>query len=147
MTRKPVVAKGFCTEQEITLTHNKLETLLGRDHAFVDRIYYCPHHPEKGFAGERAELKIHCACRKPNPGMVQQAVRDLNIDLESSWFIGDTTTDVQTAHNAGLRSILLRTGHAGKDAKHDARPDYVFDTLTEAVDFIVDRETFKSPTP
>ncbi len=147
VTNQPVVAKGFCTTQEIKLTHNKLETLLGREHAFVDRIYYCPHHPEKGFAGERVELKINCECRKPNPGMVLQAARDLNIDLKSSWFIGDTTTDVQTAHNAGVRSILLRTGHAGKDAKHDARPDYVFDTLTQAVDFIVDRETFNPPTP
>jgi len=137
VTNQPVIAKGFCTEEDLQNIHNKLETLLGHEHAFVDRIYYCPHHPEKGFAGERAELKIDCECRKPKPGMVLQAARDLNIDLAQSCLIGDTTTDVQTACNAGVKSILVRTGHAGKDGKYSARPDYSFDTLAEAVDFVL----------
>jgi histidinol-phosphate phosphatase family protein len=137
ITNQPVIAKGFCTEEDLQNIHNKLETLLGREHAFVDRIYYCPHHPETGFAGERAELKIDCECRKPKPGMLLQAARDLNIDLAQSWLIGDTTTDVQTARNAGVRSILVHTGHAGKDGKYSARPDYSFDTLGEAVDFVL----------
>jgi histidinol-phosphate phosphatase family protein len=137
VSNQPVVAKGFCREADVQAIHNKLETLLGREHAFVDRIYYCPHHPEKGFAGERADLKIDCACRKPKPGMVFQAAKELNIDLAQSWFIGDTTTDVQTARNAGVKSILVRTGHAGRDAKHAAAPDYSFDTLNEAVDFVL----------
>jgi histidinol-phosphate phosphatase family protein len=141
VSNQPVIAKGFCAESDVQAIHNKLETLLGREHAFVDRIYYCPHHPEKGFAGERVELKIDCECRKPKPGMLLQAARELNIDLAQSWLIGDTTTDVQTARNAGLKSILVRTGHAGKDAKYAARPDYSFDTLGEAVDFICSRES------
>ena len=132
-----MIAKGFCTEADVQTIHNKLETLLGREHAFLDRIYYCPHHPEKGFPGERPDLKIDCACRKPKPGMVAQAAKDLNIDLRQSWFFGDTSTDIQTARNAGVKSILVRTGHAGKDQKHSAQPDYSFDTLREAVDFIV----------
>ena len=103
VTNQPVVAKGWCTEAELQNIHNKLETLLGREHAFLDRIYFCPHHPEKGFPGERVDLKIDCACRKPKIGMVQSAVADLNIDLKQSWFIGDTTTDVQTARNAGVK--------------------------------------------
>jgi D,D-heptose 1,7-bisphosphate phosphatase len=137
ITNQPVVAKGFCTEADIQQIHNKLETLLGREHAFLDRIYYCPHYPQKGFPGERPELKIDCECRKPKPGMVLQAQRDLNIDLANSWFIGDTTTDIQTARNAGVKSILLRTGHGGRDGKHDATADFVFDSLLAAVQFIV----------
>jgi histidinol-phosphate phosphatase family protein len=137
VTNQPVVAKGWCTEAELQNIHNKLETLLGHEHAFLDRIYFCPHHPEKGFPGERADLKINCDCRKPKIGMVQSAVADLNIDLKQSWFIGDTTTDVQTARNAGVKSMLVRTGSAGKDGKHDAKADFTFDTLNEAVDLIL----------
>ena len=137
ISNQPLIAKGFCMESDVQAIHNKLETLLGREHAFIDRIYYCPHHPEKGFAGERADLKIDCACRKPKPGMVLQAAKDLNIDLAQSWLIGDTTTDLQTARNAGVKSILVRTGYAGKDAKYPGQPDYSFDTLGEAVDFIL----------
>ncbi|HXT12296.1 MAG TPA: HAD-IIIA family hydrolase [Candidatus Angelobacter sp.] len=141
VTNQPVVAKGWATEAELQNIHNKLETLLGREHAFLDRIYFCPHHPEKGFAGERPDLKIDCACRKPKPGMIQNAVADLNIDLKQSWLIGDTTTDLQTAKNAGVKSILVRTGSAGKDGKYDARPDFTFETLNEAVDFILSQKT------
>jgi D,D-heptose 1,7-bisphosphate phosphatase len=141
ITNQPVVAKGWCTEAELQNIHNKLETLLGREHAFLDRIYFCPHHPEKGFPGERADLKIDCDCRKPKIGMIRSAVADLNIDLKQSWFIGDTTTDVQTARNAGVKSILVRTGSAGKDGKHDARPDFTFETLNEAVEFILSQKT------
>ena len=137
VTNQPVIAKGFCTEADLQLIHNKLETLLGREHAFLDRIYFCPHHPEKGFPGERAELKIECDCRKPKPGMLLQAQRDLNIDLAQSWMIGDTTIDVQTARNAGVKSILVRTGHGGGDGKHSATPDFTCDTLLDAVRFII----------
>ena len=137
VTNQPVIAKGFCTEADLQLIHNKLETLLGREHAFLDRIYFCPHHPEKGFAGERAELKIACDCRKPKPGMLLQAQRDLNIDFAQSWMIGDTTIDVQTARNAGVKPILVRTGHGGGDGKHTVEPDFTCDTLLDAVRLII----------
>jgi len=136
ISNQPIIAKGFCREADVQAVHNKLETLLGAEHAFLDRIYYCPHHPEKGFEGERAELKIVCDCRKPGVGMIERAVRDLNVDLKQSWLIGDTTTDLQTAKNAGLRSILVRTGYAGEDNKYPARADHVCDTLGEAVEQI-----------
>jgi histidinol-phosphate phosphatase family protein len=136
-TNQPVIAKGWCTEAELQRMHNKLETLLGQEHAFLDRIYFCPHHPDSGFAGERKELKIRCDCRKPAIGMIHQAVAELNIDLKQSWLVGDTTTDVLTARNAGLKSALVRTGAAGKDGKYAVEPDFVFDTLAQAVDFIV----------
>ena len=137
ITNQPVIAKGFCTEAELQQIHNKLETLLGREHAFLDRIYFCPHHPDKGFPGERVELKINCDCRKPRPGMILQAQRELNLDLGQSWLVGDTSTDVQTARNAGVRSILVRTGHGGADGKHDAQPDAVCNDVLEAVRLII----------
>jgi D,D-heptose 1,7-bisphosphate phosphatase len=139
ITNQAVVAKGFCTEADVELTHRKLETLLGRAHAFLDRIYYCPHHPEKGFAGERPELKIDCACRKPNAGMVLQAVKDLNLDLTRSWLIGDTTVDLMTAHNAGLKSVLVRTGHAGGDGNFPIPPTFTAENLLDSVRLILAR--------
>ena len=137
VTNQPVIAKGWCDEAEMQRMHNKLETLLGIEHAFLDRIYYCPHHPDGGFEGERKELKIRCDCRKPGIGMIQRAVAELNIDLAQSWLVGDTTTDMQTAKNAGLRSILVRTGSAGKDGKHQAQPDFVAENLLEAVKIVL----------
>ena len=133
VTNQPVIAKGFCDETELQKIHNKLEPLLGREHAFIARIYFCPHHPEKGFPGERSELKIACDCRKPKIGMIEKAVTKLNIDLTQSWLIGDTTTDLQTAKNAGLKSVLVRTGSAGRDGKFSAPPDFTADNLLDAV--------------
>lgn len=137
VTNQPVVAKGFCTEADVAAIHNKLETLLGREHAYLDRIYWCPHHPEKGFAGERADLKIDCDCRKPKPGMVLQAAKDLNLDLKNCWFAGDSTTDIETAKNAGVKSILLATGHAGKDDKFKAEPECTAANLLDSIRLIV----------
>lgn len=137
ISNQPIVAKGFCRETDVQAVHNKLETLLGKDHAFLDRIYYCPHHPERGFEGERLELKIECECRKPRIGMIHRAVNELNIDLGRSWLIGDTTTDLQTAKNAGVKSILVRTGYAGKDGKYAAQADHVCDTLNEAIAIVL----------
>lgn len=145
VTNQPVIAKGWCDETEMQRIHNKLETLLGIEHAFLDRIYYCPHHPDAGFEGERPELKIRCACRKPGIGMIQQAAADLNIDLAQSWLIGDTTTDMQTAKNAGLRSILVSTGAGGKDGKHAALPHQTFDNLGAAVKFILEQDASAQP--
>jgi histidinol-phosphate phosphatase family protein len=139
VSNQPVVAKGFCTEAEVELAHRKLQTLLGREHAFLDRLYYCPHHPEKGFAGERPELKIECDCRKPKPGMIFQAARDLNLDLKTSWLIGDTTVDIETARNAGLKSVLVRTGHAGQDQKFSIQPTLTAENVLDAVEQILAR--------
>jgi D,D-heptose 1,7-bisphosphate phosphatase len=137
VTNQPVVAKGFCTEADVASAHRKLETLLGREHAFLDRIYYCPHHPEKGFAGERPELKIQCECRKPRPGMLLQAASELNLDLAASWMVGDSTTDLETARNAGVKSVLLRTGHAGGDGKFPGLPDLTAENMLDAVNQIL----------
>ena len=140
LTNQAVIAKGWCSEQELQRIHNKLEMLLGREHAFLDRIYFCPHHPEKGFAGERHDLKIDCDCRKPKIGMVLRAAKDLNLDLRRCWLIGDSTTDLQTAHNAGVKSILVRTGRAGQDGRYSVTADQVFDSLADAAAFVLSQD-------
>jgi HAD superfamily hydrolase (TIGR01662 family) len=116
-----------------------LESLLAREHAFLDRIYWCPHHPQKGFPGERPELKIDCACRKPKPGMLLQAREDLNLDLAACWLIGDTTIDLETGKNAGVKSILVRTGHGGQDGKFKAAPEFTANNLLDAVRLLLAR--------
>ena len=80
---------------------------------------------------------MDCGCRKPKPGMVLQAAADLNIDLAHSWMVGDSTADLAAARAAGVKAILVRTGHAGQDGKHAAAPDFVFDNLEQAVQFIL----------
>ena len=106
-TNQPVVARGDCTEAELRVIHNKLETLLGAEGAFLDAIYYCPHHPHGGFAGERAELKIDCKCRKPGTGLIEQAVSEWTIDLRRSWLIGDSTSDIAHGTSRRRRQIPL----------------------------------------
>ncbi len=144
VTNQPVVARGECTETGLKAIHNKMESLLGAQGAYLDGIYLCPHHPHKGFPGERPELKTLCSCRKPETGLIDRAVRDLNLDLSCSWFAGDSTTDVQTAANAGVRSILLRTGFGGNDGVYSAKADYVFADLSAAVNFLLSGPWFNS---
>lgn len=107
VTNQPVIARGEVSPQELAEIHNKLETLLGREGAYIDALYYCPHHPDKGFAGERPEYKIECACRKPRPGMLLQAAQDYNIDLSESWMIGDGSNDIKAGQAAGCKTVLL----------------------------------------
>lgn len=138
VTNQPVVARGDCTVEGLERIHARLDSLLGRSGAYLDALSYCPHHPDRGFAGEVASLKISCACRKPGTGLVDRAVAELGVDLARSWMIGDTTTDIELARRCGLRSILVRTGHAGRDRKFAGRPDFVVPDFAEAVDFILD---------
>jgi len=139
VTNQPVIARGECSLDTLQVIHNKLETLLGQQGAFVDRIYFCPHHPDKGFPGERPELKIDCDCRKPNTGMIEQAAKDFNLDRGRSWFIGDSSVDIEAARRSGIRSILVETGHAGLDHRHWAAANATVPDLAAAVSFILDR--------
>jgi histidinol-phosphate phosphatase family protein len=136
ITNQPVVAKGWCSFEELNKIHNKMQTELGYNNVFLDRIYYCPHHPDHGFDGEIEELKIDCHCRKPKIGLIEKAVSDYNIELDGSFFIGDTTTDIKTANNAGISSLLVKTGHAGMDMKFKTKPTYICDDLLSAVEKI-----------
>lgn len=107
VTNQPVIARGEVTWDELERIHNKLETLLGLEGAYLDAIYFCPHHPHKGYEGEILELKFDCDCRKPKPGMLLQAAKDFNIDLSASYMVGDSESDMLCGKNAGCTSELV----------------------------------------
>lgn len=106
VTNQPVIARGDCTWEDLRQIHDKMETELGKEGAFVDAIYVCPHHPDKGFAGERPEYKYECNCRKPKPGLLLQAAKDFNIDLSQSIMIGDSERDIEAGQNAGCKTVI-----------------------------------------
>ncbi len=137
VTNQPGLAKGFFTETDLEEIHRELETQLGAEHAYLDAIYHCPHHPEAGFAGEVPALKITCDCRKPATGLVERAVRELNIDRSRSFFVGDSTTDLLTGRNAGLRTVLVRSGYGGRDGRFEVGTDFVADDLAGAVAYVL----------
>lgn len=137
VTNQPMVARNLCDISDVHAIHNKMETLIGMGQAYVNNIYFCPHHPDKGYPEENLLFKIRCDCRKPATGMILRAVEEYNVDIETSWIIGDTTTDIQTGKNSGLRTILVRTGKAGKDGKHPVVPDCIFDNVKDAVEHII----------
>lgn len=143
VTNQPVIARGEVTEEELEEIHKKMETLLGLDGAYIDDIYYCPHHPDKGFEGEIPELKIECDCRKPKTGMLEKAAREHNIDLSSSIMIGDSTLDIKMAENAGMQSILLKTGQKGEDGKYDVSPTLIAEDLNDAINKIIYKKVSK----
>lgn len=107
VSNQPVIARGDCTFEQLRAIHDKMETLLGQEGAFVDAIYYCPHHTDKGFEGERPDYKFDCNCRKPKPGLLLQAAREWNIDISQSYMIGDSDRDVEAGHAAGCRQSFL----------------------------------------
>lgn len=115
VTNQPVIARGEVSLEELEAIHNKMETLLGQEGAYMDAVYFCPHHPHKGYAGERPEYKVDCACRKPKPGMLLQAAADFNIDLSQSWMIGDGENDVKAGKAAGCKTALIGSGDYGQD--------------------------------
>lgn len=136
VTNQPVIARGEVTVEELQTIHNKLETLLGEDGAYIDGLYYCPHHPDSGFEGEIPELKIECGCRKPKPGMLLQAARDFNISLDKSYMVGDSKDDIAAGKNAGCRTVLLTGGGAGADNVDACGQDYTFNSLLDFADNI-----------
>lgn len=137
ITNQPVIARGECSFEELHNIHNKLKTLLGEKGAFVDDIFYCPHHPDKGFEGEVPELKFDCECRKPKTGMINEAVDKYNIDLSKSYMVGDSTMDLELARNAGVKSVLVDTGFAGNDGKYDRSCDIEAKDLLDAIEKII----------
>jgi histidinol-phosphate phosphatase family protein len=141
VSNQPVIARGGCTETELRKIHNKLEWLLGENGAFVNGIYYCPHHPDKGFAGERPELKMACSCRKPATGLLDLASRELNINTGRSWLVGDSARDIEAANNFGIRSALVRAGSSTVENLGRCKPDLQCDTLLDATELILNKST------
>lgn len=116
VTNQPVIDRGEVSFRELEEIHNKMETELGLKGAYLDAIYYCPHHPHKGYKGEVPELKIQCDCRKPKPGMLLKAAEDYNIDLSQSYIVGDGENDIKAGLAVGCKAILING--MGTDSKN-----------------------------
>ena len=117
VTNQPGIAKGFIDWDDVHTVHAEIDDQLARSGAFLTDKYVCPHHPQAGFAGERAELKIACDCRKPRPGLLLRARDDYNIDLARSFMVGDRTVDAAAAIAAGCAPLMVRTGF-GRAGRH-----------------------------
>ncbi len=134
VTNQPQIARGMCTEEDVQKINEKMINDLARLGAKIDRVYYCPHHPEHhADVPEHAKkYRIVCECRKPEAGMIKEAARDFSIDLSRSFAIGDRTVDTLAGKNAGCKTIIVKTGYAGLDKKHDVVADYEAKDLLDA---------------
>lgn len=133
VTNQSGVARGYFDEAFVTAVHRRMAELLRADGARIDGFYYCPHHPDEGLG----EYRKDCFCRKPKPGMLLAAARDMNIDLERSYMVGDMMKDVETAENAGVRGILVKTGYGGGGTPSTAKPVYMASNILDAVEWIM----------
>jgi len=138
VTNQAGVARGYFTEDLVLQVHDKLRRELARGDAHLDAIYYCPHHPSVGTDPYRQS----CNCRKPKPGMLFRAASDLDIDLSRSFMIGDRHSDIELAHNAGTRSILVLSGYGLGEYEYqrqnwEIQPDWVASNLLEATQIIL----------
>ena len=141
ITNQAGIARGFFTEKFVRQTHEIIQAALLQKRASIDKFYYCPHHPTEG----TGIYLQNCNCRKPLPGMLLQAAHDLNIELRSSYMIGDTYRDMETAKKVGVKGILVKTGY-GQEVLQDVspdvataenKPDFVAEDILEAVKWIM----------
>lgn len=128
------VARGYYKEKDIDIFNHAMEDKIKQEDAYIDAIYYCPHHPESKIM----EYRIDCDCRKPNPGMLFKAAQNLDIDLKESFMVGDKISDIAAGSTAGCATILVLTGH-GKSQLFTNRiqPDFISSNLYEAVKNII----------
>jgi D-glycero-D-manno-heptose 1,7-bisphosphate phosphatase len=134
VTNQSVIARGGLSETGLQEIHGALSAKLGADGATLDAIYYCPHHPTEGIG----EFRVACTCRKPNTGMIERAVKDLDLDAAQSYVVGDQMTDVELAHRVGAAAILLGRDEAAADAARAANVAVV-DDLLQAARWIIER--------
>jgi len=140
VTNQSGIGRGYIEEKNLCGLHQKMARAFGRHGAHFDGIYYCPHYEDS----ENPEYRGECSCRKPKPGMAHQAAQDLNIDLSQSYMIGDKEEDILFGKSIQASSILVLTGFGTKALpqlrEKGIEPDYVADTLLDAVDWILKRE-------
>lgn len=129
------VARGYFTERTVKKIHRKLGRLLKREGAYLDGIYYCPHHPKFGLP----KYKKDCNCRKPKPRMLLKAAKRFNLDLKRCYVIGDKVEDIKLAQNVGAKGILVLSGY-GQRSKGEIKPDYTAQNLYQAVKWILREE-------
>ena len=131
-TNQSGIARGYFTEETVREINRYIQEYLAKQGAFIDRTYYCPHHIE----GTIEEYKKDCHCRKPNPGMIQKATGEYDIDLKGSFVIGDKISDIEAGRRAGCKTVLLiDQGHLDKETA--LMPDYVAADLYEAASWLV----------
>jgi D-glycero-D-manno-heptose 1,7-bisphosphate phosphatase len=138
VTNQAGVARGYFKESLVKHVHQRLQDLLGESGARLDGIYYCPHHPSAGQPPYRQD----CDCRKPKPGMIEAASRDLDIDVSRSFVVGDKQSDIVFAHSLGMPGVLVKTGYGlGEIQQWSADwsevPDKIADDLLDAVEWIL----------
>ncbi len=141
VTNQAGVARGYFREEMVRRVHRRLEELLAQEGAHLDAIYYCPHHPTAGEPPYRKD----CSCRKPRPGMIEAAEKDLEIDVSRSFMVGDKHSDIVFAHSVGMKGVLVKTGYGlgeieGWSADWTQQPDEISDDLLDAVDWILSRD-------
>ena len=127
------IARGLLTREKVDSVNSKINELLSQNNVSIDAFYYCPFHPD--FSSEE-----ECRCRKPSPKLIFDAQKDLSIDLSRSYFIGDTIADIECGINAGLKTVLVKTGY-GVDSfsilqKQNKFPTFVAENIKEACNFI-----------
>ncbi len=139
VTNQSAVARGIITEEILNEINRALTEELSMGGAFIDAIYYCPHHPTEGKGVYRTE----CECRKPRTGLLIRASRDLGIDLRKSYVVGDTITDIIMAKKTGAKGVLVLTGYGNSHAsmlgsvREEGVPAYIAKDISEAVDWII----------
>ncbi len=141
VTNQSGVARGYFPESLIRLVHQRMQELLKQEGAYLDGIYYCPHHPDVGSPLYRQK----CKCRKPETGLVDEASRALDLDALKSYMIGDRGKDLEFAHRIGAKGILVLTGYGRGEWEYcqgqwKVKPDYVAQDLYEAVQWILKQE-------
>ena len=143
VSNQSAVARGIIIEKKLEKIHDRLKQLLAEKDAFLDKIYYCPYHPE----GVVPKYRKESNCRKPNPGMLLRAVVEMDIDLEQSWCIGNSNRDIEAGKRAGCKTILIDVPYRQKSiarlSKSDASPDYKAVNIKEAVNII--KKYLRSP--
>ena len=138
VTNQAGVARGYFSEDVIGKVHDELKSSLSEQNAQLDAIYYCAHHPSVG----EPPYRLDCDCRKPKPGLIQRASADFDVDLENSWMVGDRYSDIELAHNAGLKSAFVLSGYGRGEWEYQSsswklQPDMVCENLLDAVRSIV----------
>lgn len=148
VTNQSGVARGYFAESFVHEAHVLLLEMLKRDEARIDALYYCPHHPTAG----NSRYTMNCVCRKPKTGLIENAVKEMGIDLTLSYMVGDKWSDIELGQRAGVHAVLVSTGYAADDPgnkrpAHIPDPDFVAHSLREAADWIIERDATRNCRP
>ena len=128
------IARGYYQEEDVILFNRAMKENLAKEGAYINVIYYCPHHPE----AKIERYRVDCDCRKPKPGMLIRAEKELNIDLKQSFIVGDKLSDIEAGERAGCITVMVRTGHGVEELKsNQIECDYIADDLYDAVEHIL----------